>query len=111
MPLQRTEIYTTTGTKGSWNCDPSITPFNVNIACVLSAGGTVSYTFQYSYDVLDDPLLTDSDATWLDSNDLPAGTSATGETNFSTPVARVRIVIASLTGSLKMTMLQGMSVN
>jgi len=110
MPLQRTETYTTTGTKQSWNCDPSIAPFNVNIGVVL-VGGPAAYSLQYSYDVLDDPLLTDADATWLDSNDIPLGTAATAETNFSTPIARVRIVIASLTGSLKMTMLQGMSSN
>lgn len=110
MPLQRTETYTTSGTKGSWNCDPSIAPFNVNIAAILT-GGPVSYSLQYSYDVLDDPLLTDSDAQWLDSNDIPAGTAASGETNFSTPIARIRIVIVSITGSLKVTMLQGMSTN
>ena len=111
MPLQRTEIYTTTGTKGSWNCDPSITPFQVNVAAVLSGGGAVSYSLQYSYDTLDDPTLTDNDASWFDSDDLPLGTTTTGETNFSTPIARIRIIIASLTGSLKVTMLQGMSIN
>jgi hypothetical protein len=110
MPLQRSEIYTTPGTKVSWNCDPSITPFNVNVAAILT-GGPVSYSLQYSYDVLDDPVLTDNDAQWLDSNDIPAGTVATAETNFSTPIARIRIVIVSITGSLKVTMLQGMSVN
>ena len=110
MPLQRTETYTTSGTKGSWNCDPSIAPFNVNVAAILT-GGPVSYSLQYSYDVLDDPLLTDSDAQWLDSNDIPLGTTASGETNFSTPIARIRIVIVSITGSLKVTMLQGMSTN
>lgn len=111
MPLQRTETYTTTGTKGSWNCDPSITPFQVNIAVVLSAG-TCDYKLQYSYDSLDDPTKTDNDATWIDSDDLPASTTATGEANFSTPIYRVRLVIAALSGgTLKMTMLQGMSTN
>ena len=110
MPLQRTETYTTTGTKGSWNCDPSIAPFSVNIACILLSG-TVSYKLQYSYDTLDDPLLTDSDATWIDSNDIPAATTTTAHTNFSTPVARVRIIIATIAGSLKVIMLQGLSTN
>lgn len=111
MPLQRSETYSTTGTKGSWNCDPSIAAFSVNLAVILSAG-TCSYTLQYSYDTLDDPTLTDSDATWFDSDDLPAGTTASGEANFSTPIARVRLVIAALSGgTLTMKMLQGMSVN
>lgn len=111
MPLQRTETYSTTGTKGSWNCDPSIAPFSVNIACVLSAG-TVDYKLQYSYDTLDDPVLTDSNATWIDSDDIPAVTTATAEANFSTPIARVRLIITALSGgTLKMTMLQGFSIN
>jgi hypothetical protein len=110
MPLQRTETYTTTGTKGSWNCDPSIAPFQVSIAAVLT-GGPISYSLQYSYDTLDDPTLTDASATWFDSTDIPAGTTASGEANFATPIARIRIVIVSITGSLKVTMLQGMSIN
>lgn len=111
MPLQRSETYSTTGTKQSWNCDPSVAPFNVNIGCVLSAG-TVDYKLQYSYDTLDNPLLADSDATWIDSDDIPASTTGTAEANFSTPIARVRLVIAALSGgTLKMTMLQGMSTN
>ena len=110
MPLQRTETYTTTGTKQSWNCDPSVTPFNVNVGAILLSG-TVDYKLQYSYDTLDDPLLTDSDASWIDSNDIPAATSATAEANFSTPIARVRIIIDAISGSLKVTMLQGFSIN
>jgi hypothetical protein len=111
MPLQRTETYTTTGTKGSWNCDPSIAPFQVNVAAILSDAGTVDYKLQYSYDTLDGPALTDSDASWIDSDDIPGGTTTTAEANFSTPIARVRIVIAALSGSLKVTMLQGFSIN
>lgn len=111
MPLQRTETYTTTGTKASWNCDPSIAAFNLNIGCFISAGGAANYKLQYSYDTLDSPTATDNDASWLDANDIPAGTTTDAEANFSTPIARVRLVIASLTGSLKMVMLQGMSSN
>ncbi len=113
MPLQRSETYTTTGTKGSWNLDYSITPFSVNVGVLLSAAGVASYTLQYSYDTLDSPTATDSDATWIDSNDIPAGTATTAEANFSTPIARIRLVIATLTAPATLTMktLQGMSVN
>lgn len=110
MPLQRTETYTTTGTKTSWNCDPSISPFNVNIGCILLSG-TVDYKLQYSYDSLDDPLATDASAAWIDSNDIPASTATTAEANFSTPIYRVRLIINAISGSLKMTMLQGLSTN
>lgn len=111
MPLQRTETYTTTGTKGSWNCDPSITPFNLSIALALLSG-TVSYKLQYSYDTLDSPTAVDSDATWFDSTEIPAATAASSAQLFTgAPIARVRVIIATIAGSLKMTMLQGMSTN
>jgi hypothetical protein len=110
MPLQRTETYTTTGTKGSWNCDPSIAPFQVTVSFALLSG-TVSYSLQYSYDTLDSPTAVDSDATWFDSADIPPATSGNAATQFAAPIARVRVVIAAITGPLKMTMLQGMSIN
>ncbi len=110
MPLQRTETYTTTGTKPSWNCDPSITPFSLSVMCALLSG-TATYKLQYSYDTLDSPTATDSDATWLDSDGIPSGTTASAEENIVAPIARIRLVIAAISGSLKMTMLQGFSGN
>lgn len=110
MPLQRTETYTTTGTKASWNCDPSVAPFNLSVALALLTG-TVSYKLQYSYDVLDSPTAVDSDATWYDSTEIPAATAASSAQVFTAPIARLRVVIATISGSLKMTMLQGMSIN
>jgi hypothetical protein len=111
MPLQRTQTYSNPGalTTPSWNCDPSIAPFEVSVSCVVT--GSVSYKLQYSYDTLDSPTATDSDASWIDSTDIPAGTTATDTTVFTAPVARVRLVFASGTGSVKMTMLQGFSIN
>lgn len=111
MPLQRTEIYTTTGTKQSWNCDPSITPFNMSVVLALLGAATGTFGLQYSYDTLDAPGLTDSDATWFDSTTIPAGTTANAQQAFNAPIARIRVVIAALSGSLKMTMLQGFSQN
>jgi hypothetical protein len=110
MPYKRTQTYTTAITTPSWNLDPSITPFNATVACVLVTG-PVSYKLQYTLDDLADPLLTDANAAWFDSPDIPAGTAASVSTSFITPVARVRLVIASLTGSLTLTVIQGLSTN
>lgn len=109
MPLQRTETYTSTGTKPSWNCDPSITPFALSVFCALS--NTATYKLQYSYDTLDSPTATDNDATWIDSDGIPAGTATDAEESLTAPIARVRLVIDALSGTLKMTMLQGFSSN
>ncbi len=111
MPLQRTETYTTTGTKASWNCDPSIAPFDLSVA-VTFVTGPVAYGLQYTYDNFDSPLKTDAQATWFDSTAIPAGTATNKEAAFTAPITRIRLVIATLTaGSITMTMLQGMSIN
>lgn len=107
MPLQRTETYSNPGasTKASWNCDPSIAPFQVSIVCVVT--GSVDYKLQYSYDV----DTADASSSWFDSATIPAGTTSTKEQQFTHPIAKIRLVFASGTGSVKMTMLQGMSIN
>lgn len=111
MPYRRSEVYTTTGTKQSWNTDASIAPFTCAIAFTLSAG-TVDYKLQYTLDPLDSPTSQDNDASWFDSVDIPPGTTGNSVASFLTPVARVRVVIAALSGgSLKMEMIQGLSVN
>jgi hypothetical protein len=107
--LSRTETYTTTGTKGSWNCDGSITPFNMVVALALLSG-TVSYKLQYSYDRLG-PTDADTAATWFDSVEIPAATAVSAAQQFSAPITMIRVVIAAITGSLKMTMRQGISTN
>lgn len=110
MPLHRTETFTTTGVKTPWNCDHSIAPFNLNVSFDLLDASTGSFKLQYSYDVLG-PTQTADDATWFDSTEIPAGTTADIAQQFTGPVTMVRVDIAALTGSLKMTMLQGMSIN
>lgn len=102
MGYRRVETYTTPGTKVSWNMELT----NASIGVFITLTGTGSYALQYSLDPLDSPTATDADATWLDSNELPTGTTASGVVAFNTPVARIRLVIASLTGSLKMEALQ-----
>lgn len=109
MPYRRTETYTTTGTKGSWNADPSIAPFNAAINCTIT--GTCTYKLQYTLDPLDSPTAIDSDAVWIDSNDIPAATATSATASFITPVARVRVIISAISGSLKVEMIQGMSTN
>ena len=111
MPYSRTQTYTAAQTTPSWNLDTSIAPLNATVAITLSAG-TVSYKLQYSLNPLDGPLETDASATWIDSTDIPAGTTGNATTSFINPVARIRLVIASLSGgNLTMQLLQGLSTN
>ena len=109
MPYYRTETYTTTGTKGSWNTDPSIVPFNCSVNCTVT--GSATYSLQYSFDPLSSPTAVDSDAVWITSVDIPVGTVVSQQTAFVVPVARIRVVIAAVSGSVKVEMAQGLSTN
>lgn len=102
MGYRRVETYATTGTKGSWNVELT----NAQLSIAVTVTGTATYGIQYTLDPLDSPTATDADATWFDSNDIPAGTSGDSVASFTTPAARIRIVIAALSGSLKLEMLQ-----
>jgi hypothetical protein len=106
MALYQTETYTTTGTKASKNCDPSIAPFAVTVAVTI--GTTGSYTVQYS---LDPSTVADASSTWFDSTTLPSGTTASGVASFISPVAKVRIAIAAVDSTIKFQVSQGFTVN
>jgi hypothetical protein len=108
MPLYQTAAYTTTGTKASLNLDPSIAPFSATAVVGLSSGGSTDYKLQWS---LDPMSVADADAVWFDSVNIPAGTASTAVTCFGAPVSRVRLIIASLTGSLTLNVAQPLSVN
>lgn len=108
MALAHEITYTTTGTKASIMLDPSIAPFNVNVAFTLVTG-PVSYKLQYT---LSDPNTDDSAAIWFDSTDFPAATAASKVAPITAPVTRIRAIIATLTaGSLTLQVLQGFTIN
>lgn len=107
-PLFRTITYTDTGTKDSFNLDPSIASFKVCVAFTLSAG-TVDYKMQYSLSPMD---VADADALWFDSTEVPASTTASIVAALATPYSRIRAVIAAISGgTLTMQVRQGISVN
>ena len=111
MPYFRQQTYSAAATTPSWNLDPAIAPFEANVVCTLSAG-TVSYKLQYTLSSLYNPTAVDSDAIWVDSLDIPAATAASAVSRITSPVARIRLVIATLSGgTLTMQVRQGLSIN
>ena len=103
MALSHSVAYTTTGTKGSVNMDPSIAPFNASVG--VTVGTTATYKLQFSLD--DNPDTADSAALWFDSVNIPSGSTTSLVTNLMFPVARIRLVIAAVTGTITMQALQG----
>lgn len=110
MPYRRTETYTTTGTKGSWNVDPSIASFSLNVAATILSG-TATFKMQYTLDPLDSPTAVDADASWFDFPNIGTGTAVSAQEALNTPVARIRVIIAAIAGSLKVEAIQGLSTN
>lgn len=106
MPLYQTVAYTTTGTKASINTDPSIAPFNTTVAVTIGNAG--SYTLQYS---LSGPDVADADALWFNSVNMPSGTTTSAVSSFISPVSRLRLIIASVTGTITLQVSQGFSKN
>lgn len=99
--------YTSNGTKASIALDPSIADFKVRIY-VDKGAATVDYKLQYSLS----PLTTvDASSIWIDSLNIPAGTSTSKEDNFTLPVQKIRLVFATLTGgTVTLQVLQGFMV-
>ena len=111
MPLYQSVTYAsgTTGTQPSINMDPSIAPFNATIAVTLT-GGTTSFKMQWSISPFE--TVSDANANWFDSTDIPASSAASKTSFVTTPYARVRLVIASLSGgNLVLETQQGISKN
>lgn len=106
MPMYQTVAYTTTGTKASLNLDPSIADFKATVA--VTVGTTATYKMQYS---LDPMTVADASALWFDSATIPAGTTSSKVEGLVAPVARIRLIVAALSGTLTLQVSQGLSVN
>ena len=104
QPYQ-SRTFSGTGTTASINLDPSIADFKVRVRATVT--GTISYKMQLSMDATS---ATDANAIWWDSTEIPAGTVATDEELINYPVARIRFVIASGSGSIFVEVLQGFMV-
>ena len=114
MPYNRTVTYPagSAGAMPSVDLDPSIAPSNAVASVVLNGAATGSFSLQYTLDDFSSPYMTDAQATWFTSPDIPLGSAANVNAAFVLPVTRIRVVFASLAGgSCTLRVLQGMSIN
>lgn len=81
-------------------------PFSVGIGAVLSAGASLLYTIEHTFDDVFAASFNPASATWLfdpSLNDKSASTSA----NYAYPVMAIRIRVSAYTsGSVTMTVIQ-----
>lgn len=79
-------------------------PTNVAIGCILS--GTATYTVEHTFDDVFSPTFTPGSASWLPNAGLTAKTTS-ADGNYVVPPRGVRVTIASGSGTVTMTLIQG----
>jgi hypothetical protein len=78
-------------------------PFSVAIGCVVSAGGTLTYKVQHTFDNIQDSTVT---PTWFDHETI-TGKTASDDGNYAFPVRAIRLNVTAYTnGSVTMTLIQ-----
>jgi len=81
-------------------------PFNVGVGVVISAGGSLTYTVQHTFDDVFAKDFTPATATWFSNVSLSSKTTSS-DGNYSFPVTAIRLnVVAWASGSATMTLIQ-----
>jgi hypothetical protein len=81
-------------------------PLNVSIGVVLSAGASLTYSVQHTFDDVFAKNFDPSTATWFNNSGLTAKTTSL-DGNYNMPVTAVRLNVTSFTsGTATMTVIQ-----
>jgi hypothetical protein len=82
------------------------TPFNVGFGVKLSAGASLTYTVEHTFDNVFDPTFNASTAIWY-SNATVAAQTTNKDGNYSFPVTAIRLnVTAWISGTATLTSIQ-----
>lgn len=81
-------------------------PFNVGIGCIVT--GTATYSVQHTFDDVFAPTFNPATANWLDNTGLTAQT-ASKDGNYAFPVMGIRLNVTAGTGTVQMTVMQGLA--
>jgi hypothetical protein len=81
-------------------------PFNVGIGCDVSAGGSLTYTVQHTFDDVFSPTFDPTTATWYPNSGLTSQT-IDKDGNYTAPITAVRLnVTIWASGTVTMTVIQ-----
>lgn len=81
-------------------------PFNVGIGVTVSAGATLTYKVQHTFDDVFSPTFVASSATWFDHATL-TGKTASSDGNYAYPITALRLNVTAYTsGSATITVVQ-----
>ena len=95
-------IKTGTGTTNAIPLDCYISPFNIGFGVEVSAGATVNYKVQHTFDNVEDSSIT---AVWFDHPTI-TGQTANADGNYAFPVAAVRLNASANDGTLTFVVIQ-----
>lgn len=76
--------------------DQYISPFNVSVAVTLSAGASLTYKVQHTFDDVFAANFDPATATWFDHSTLTAKT-ASADGNYAFPVSAIRLNVTPYT--------------
>jgi uncharacterized PurR-regulated membrane protein YhhQ (DUF165 family) len=79
-------------------------PFSVGVGVTKS--GDILYSVELTYDDVFSGTFNPATASWFILSGFPVGTAASANGTISSPVTAVRINVASITGSVVMTVIQ-----
>ena len=96
---QQVVSQTNTGSSASIPMNLDSTPFNVGFGVTIT--GTPTYTVQHTFD---NPWTTTSPV-WFDHPTV-AGETANADGNYAFPVAAIKVVVTSGTGTATLTVIQ-----
>ncbi len=86
--------------------DQYISPFNVGLGIVLSAGANLTYKVQHTFDDVFAPTFDPATATWFDNATI-TGKTASFDGNYSFPVSAIRLNVTPWTsGTATLNVLQ-----
>jgi hypothetical protein len=84
----------------------AVSPFNVGVGVVLSAGASLTYTVEHTFDDVFAPTFNPATATWFPNSGLTAQTTSK-DGNYTAPVAAVRLNVTAFTsGTATLVLIQ-----
>jgi len=87
--------------------DIYISPFSTGIAVVLSAGASITYTVEYTYDDVFSSSFDPATATWFTVSGFSPTKSASADGQITFPVMAVRLKVTAYgSGSATLTVIQ-----
>ncbi len=103
--MRPTSITVSSAASSAWiPLDYKQNPFNIGLGCVVSAGGSLTYKVQHTFDDVFDTSVT---PTAFDHSSVTGETTST-DGNYAFPVRAIRLTVTAYTsGDVTMTVLQG----